>query len=848
MSQYSGGFSSGILTLTVSYVSPSRWSSLRHLGATGANVTGRIILFLLLTQLCCTRLVSAAPAISSCGRTLDSASQAVAAAHITLYSRDSALRFTAESDSAGRYCVDRVPAGDYLLEARAASLLLASPLNVAVSADMPSYPDVQMVIAPVSTAVTVTASGSPQSASETSKELNTIDVAEALMRGQDNLSSAVDELPGVRVMQAGGPGAYTTIQMRGLRTYDTAVLIDGMQLRDVSATQADASSFISDLWFTDTSRIEVVQGAGASLYGTNSIGGVINMVTDQGGGPFHGDVDLQGGMLGQFRGILHVAGSALHNRLNYSIGGGHVNVTEGVDGDDRYRNTGGLATLDYAVTSRIHTGVRILGADIFGQLNDTPTSVPTFAPNPASGPILAVPLATSQIAAAEAGLPYANGNANFITDVDDPDYSRREHFTSTFAYWEHSVKPSFSYRATYQLVNIDTDYVNGSAGLGFEQPPDRTSTVYSGQTQTAQASAEWQPLHSQLISGGYQFDREVFNNPSYVGQTSSFLSSTRVSQTSNTAYLQDQIKLLKDKLQISLSGRLESFNLGTPVFSGIFPVYASASALSPPSAYVGDASAAYFFRSSGTKIRSHVGNAYRAPSLYERFGTYFDGANFTAYGDPRLAPERAISIDAGIDQYLLSQKVKISGTYFYTRLQETIAFDVTGAIVNPASDPYGRFMGYYNTPGGLARGVEIGIEAALPHAVSLRSAYTYTNAIDRISQYSDGVLVTPQTVPQQFSFLLAKQFGKRWDSEIDGSFGNHYYYPFSSNQYPYNTIPLVFSALRQLNLSLGYTVPLNESKRLRIYSRLDNLNNQTYYEEGFVTPGFVARGGVQFFF
>ena len=296
-----------------------------------------------------------------------------------------------------------------------------------------------LTVSPVSTEVTITSYGSPQSASETAKELNVIDVSDAVSRGEDNLASAVRELPGLRIAQVGGPGALTTIQIRGLRTFDTAVLIDGMQLRDASATQADASSFISDLWFTDTNRVEVLQGTGASIYGTNSIGGVISMITDQGGGPFHGDLDLQGGMLGQFRGVLHLAGSALKDRLYYSVGGGHINVTEGIDGDDRYRNTGGLASLNYALTPGIHAGVRMLGAYVYGQLNNTPTATPSFAPSPTTGPIPAVPLASSQIYNAEMGLPYANGNANFIPDIDDPDWYRRAHFTSTLAFWEHAV-------------------------------------------------------------------------------------------------------------------------------------------------------------------------------------------------------------------------------------------------------------------------------------------------------------------------------------------------------------------------------------------------------------------------
>jgi vitamin B12 transporter len=295
---------------------------------------------LLLATLCCTVISGAAPSRTSCGRTLDADSQAVVQAQVKLYSRDSGLQFTAESDDTGQYCFEHVPTGRYLLEARAGSSLLATPTDIAVEQDNTIFPDLLLTIAPLSTEVTVTGNGSPQSASETSKELNSIDVGDALLRGEDNLSSAVRDLPGLRITQTGGPGAFTTIQMRGLRTFDTAILIDGMQLRDVSSTQADASSFISDLWFVDTARVEVLQGAGASLYGTNSIGGVVNMVTDQGGGPFHGDLDLQGGMLGQFRGVLHAGGSALNDRHAGRRGTGRASLLANPNHHERDRRPG----------------------------------------------------------------------------------------------------------------------------------------------------------------------------------------------------------------------------------------------------------------------------------------------------------------------------------------------------------------------------------------------------------------------------------------------------------------------------------------------------------------------------
>src|SRR6185369_3108840 len=124
---------------------------------------------------------------------------------------------------------------------------------------------------------------------------------------------------------------------------------------------------------------------------------------------------------------------------------------------------------------------------------------------------------------------------------------------------------------------------------------------------------------------------------------------------------------------------------------------------SPPAAYTGDGSIAYFFRGTNTKVRAHVGRGYRAPSVFERFGTGFSSTfGYSIYGDPRLEPERSIAFDAGLDQMFAHSRARASATYFYTRLEQVIAFGTFGA-----PDPFERFFGYLNAHGGLSRGVEL---------------------------------------------------------------------------------------------------------------------------------------------
>ena len=181
-------------------------------------------------------------------------------------------------------------------------------------------------------------------------------------RDESAISEALRTVPGLRVQQLGGPGSFTSIKTRGLRNEDTAVLIDGLRFRDAAAPQGDASGFLEDLIVTDVSRVEVLRGSGSSLYGSNAIGGVINLVTDEGGGPFHGNLLAEGGGLGMFRGRAQVAGGARNDSIVYSAGFSHLNVTRGIDGQDEARNSSGQGRILFRLTPTTTLSGRIYAA------------------------------------------------------------------------------------------------------------------------------------------------------------------------------------------------------------------------------------------------------------------------------------------------------------------------------------------------------------------------------------------------------------------------------------------------------------------------------------------------------
>ncbi len=803
----------------------------------------RLFLFTLI-GLCISATAFAADSASISGRVLDPSGNPVARADIHLdQSTGAAFLFTAAAPD-GAYSFAAVAPGDYLLEASAPGLSLKQPASVHLRGGETKQLDLGLILSAKRSQVTVTSAATPQSVDQTSKALYVVNTEEAERRGLFTVSDSLRLVPGLRITTRGGPGSFTTIQTRGLRATDTAVLVDGFRLRDATGVQGDASSFISDLLLVDSSRIEVLEGSGSSLYGTNSIGGTVNIITGQGGGPLHGDLDLQGGGLGLFRGLARIAGGAWHNRLTYSGGLAHLNETQGVEGGTPARNWSGQGSINYALTPAIRMGARLMADTDYLQFQAIPYPVNA----PALTFIPAIPLSAAQLRLANRGLPFDTTGATFVPSLNDPDARRNGHFVTGLFHLDDQVTPRFSWRLYYQSAGTHRDNLDGPLGpVGAYEPSFHTSDLYDGHVDTVQARADYIAAPWQIITAGYEFEREHYQNfstdanPDPAGRVYSLIN---IVQRSNAAFAQDQMQLFSGRLLVLLSGRFQNFQLNTPLFVGGISPYAGFPLPSPSNSYTGDASVAYFIHRTSTKLRSHVGNGYRLPSLYERFGTYFFGGAFTAYGDPRLSPERAISADAGLDQYLWGQRLRLSGSFFYTRLQQVIAFDTLG-LITPATDPYGRYGGYFNTGGGIAHGVEVSGEFRPTRSTAIDASYTYTNARDRVSEFTTGTganpIQTPRIIPHTVTLRATRQFGKRLEAALDFVGGSDFLYPLYGLAYR-------FDGPRQLGLSASYTVPLSDRTNIRFYTRISNTLDQQYYDDGFLTPRRWAVGGIRFSF
>src|SRR6266851_1670663 len=780
------------------------------------------------------------------GHVKDPKGASLPGATVKVYGRERTFSLSTTTDSAGTYRFDRLAPGEYLVEAEAEGFASASAQQVVVERGQAATFDISLELSGVRSTVVVTASDTPQSVDEVSKAVTVVDRQEIDERDEPAIAESLRTVPGLRVQQLGGPGSFTSIKTRGLRNEDTAVLIDGLRFRDAASTQGDASGFLEDLIVTDVSRVEVLRGSGSSLYGTNAIGGVINLVTDEGGGPVHGNVLAEGGGLGMFRGRGQVAGGARNNSIVYSAGFSHLNLTRGVDGQDEARNTSGQGRVLFRLTPTTTLSGRVYTANSRLQLNNSPQGIGTL---PATGIIEAIPLSLTELRRYEAGVPASQlnvGNATFIPAANDPDNLRKASFFSGAVIFTQRPTERFGYTISYQGLATNRSSINGPLGVGFQPVGGSTRSNFDGRIHTLNARFDARAGRVNFITGGYEFESENFKNPSFDVNPANN-SNVDVTQKSHAFFVQDQLRFMEDRLQISGAFRAQFFRLQQPVFtpSATSP-YRGLTFLSPPTAYTGDGSVAYLFRSSGTKLRAHVGNGYRAPSLFERFGTFFDSFfGYSVFGDPRLRPDRSIAFDAGIDQTLYKNRLRASATYFYTELQKVIIFDFSG-LINPATDPFGRFGGYVNTKGGIARGVELSMTATPARTLNISVAYTLTKSLQRRPQLP-GVLRSLGIPDHQFSLVATQRFGRRVLVNFDLAASSDYLAPiFDPNTFVSRAYR--FRGLAKADVGGSYTLPFGESRSLRFFGYVDNLFDREYFEGGFRTPGRTGRAGASFNF
>lgn len=157
--------------------------------------------------------------------------------------------------------------------------------------------------------INITANRRAQSNNTTLAAVTIITRAEIEKYQAHTIPEVLRRVPGINISNNGGIGKQTSVFMRGTNSGHVLVLIDG--IRHGSATLG--STAFQHIPLDQVERIEVVKGPRSSLYGSEAIGGVINIITRKGGNGFKPSVELGYGSHDTLKGSVNIAnGDAVH--------------------------------------------------------------------------------------------------------------------------------------------------------------------------------------------------------------------------------------------------------------------------------------------------------------------------------------------------------------------------------------------------------------------------------------------------------------------------------------------------------------------------------------------------------
>jgi vitamin B12 transporter len=246
---------------------------------------------------------------------------------------------------------------------------LAAPLTAALLALPIAQAEEPTELDPV----VVTATRTPEPETQTLASVTVIDRAEIERRQARSVPDLLRGLAGVTVTGSGGPGQPASVLVRGTDADQVLVLIDGVKMG--SATLGSVQ--FENLPIAQIERIELVRGPRSSLYGSEAIGGVIQIFTRKGGGPLTPRVSVGAGTYETASGSLGLSGGGDKGWFNL---GGSLEQTEGFNAcngrpdpfagcgvfepdKDGYRNRSVSARGGYRLNERVELDAHLLQSD-----------------------------------------------------------------------------------------------------------------------------------------------------------------------------------------------------------------------------------------------------------------------------------------------------------------------------------------------------------------------------------------------------------------------------------------------------------------------------------------------------
>ncbi|WP_442755234.1 TonB-dependent receptor plug domain-containing protein [Methylocystis sp. JAN1] len=617
--------------------------------------------------------------------------------------------------------------------------------------------------------------------SRTASSVSVVTSAQIEKRASLGLANALRGVPGLDLYESGGPGTQTSVFLRGATPGQTLVLIDGVRVGDASST--DGSVDLGMLAATDIDRIEVLRGPQSALYGSDAMGGVINVITRKGHGKPRGSVMLEGGAYGTGHTRATVSGSedrlsyafsvdALHTeafpRYGYRINrpltiGDGVTPLPPLPPNDPTNRMGATARLAYQLTDEVSVEGGFTGYDNAIRFDNPYAFVAADVFNPAN----------------HSHATFAQGYAR----VDAGLFDRMLHNRVTI-YANETMRDNWQTESCF-----DANFNAYACRLGFRG--DRRGLEYQGDLKLG-------------VFGLATFGMANWTDNSHTWQGGPVLPDPKAPahfvQTTHSGFAQHQFTLF-DRLDLIYGGRIDAVQSG-------------------PTFITWRTTAAFRFDETGTKFRGSAGTGAKVASLYQRF---------SQYGDPTLKPERSTGYDVGFDQKLLGDRVTASVSFFDNRFQNLIDF---GSV--PTCSITQVFGCYYNVGRVETKGVEFAGEAEIiPGMVRARASYTRLVAKNLMTERS---LFRRPPDKGMASLIYSGIPGAELEARLLAV--------GATPDYDYiNAKRVTLPVYARVDLYANYKF----DERFSIFGRIENVGNAYYQEVyNYGAPGRSLYGGMKF--
>jgi vitamin B12 transporter len=221
----------------------------------------------------------------------------------------------------------------------------------------------------------VSATRTEQSLDRLGSTVVVIDAEELERLGYPQLSEVLQRVVGLELTQTGSKGATTSVMMRGAKSEHTLVLLDGVVLNDpmTPGRFCDLAHFQTH----HLERIEVLMGPQSTLYGSDAMGGVIQLISKKGAGPFSGNLQVRAGSFDEQMTATQIQGGTENFRYRMSAswldqeGFSHADADLGNEERDGYRNTQISAGLDWYWRDRQEVSLSFSALDAESDLDQS---------------------------------------------------------------------------------------------------------------------------------------------------------------------------------------------------------------------------------------------------------------------------------------------------------------------------------------------------------------------------------------------------------------------------------------------------------------------------------------------